>query len=77
MIDPDFLIVLGVVAALAAGGFTVSAFSSSNMTFRPVFICAILALVLVFLALRLNPDGYEMAEIPQLFLATARGVLSF
>ncbi|MEM1066682.1 MAG: hypothetical protein AAF771_00455 [Pseudomonadota bacterium] len=77
MIDPDFLIVLGVLAAIAAAGFTVSAFSSSNMTFRPVFVCSSLALVFVFAALQLNPDGYEMAEIPQLFLATARGVLSF
>lgn len=72
--DPDLLIVLGTLSVLGACGLTVSAFSSSDRSFRPVILLLFLGFGCIVYATQTSPTGYTMADLPQIFLRTITGL---
>lgn len=73
-LDPDLLIVIGTLCVLGACGLTVSAFSSSDRTFRPVIGLLFLGLGCIVYATQTSAIGYTLADLPQIFMRTMSGL---
>ncbi|MDZ4135286.1 MAG: hypothetical protein U1D06_06785 [Paracoccaceae bacterium] len=72
--DPDILLVVGVVV----GAFSIPSMLSAFREGRAPRIAAILVLIagtLVVLAVTRKPGGYEVADVPGVFLRVIGGLL--
>ncbi|MEO0653409.1 MAG: hypothetical protein AAFY77_00925 [Pseudomonadota bacterium] len=72
--DPDLLIFIGTLCVLGACGLTVSVFSSSDRSFRPVIALLFLGFGCIVYAVQTSPLGYTMADLPDIFLRAVRGL---
>jgi hypothetical protein len=65
--DPDLLLVIGLVVGILAVPSMLSALSESRAP-RAAAIVVLIAGVLVVVAMQTKGGGYTIAEIPQVFL---------
>ncbi|MEL6643034.1 MAG: hypothetical protein AAFQ79_03805 [Pseudomonadota bacterium] len=72
--DPDLLIVIGTLCVIGACALTISAFSSSDRSFRPVILLLFLGFGCIGYAVQTSAIGYTMADIPAIFMRTFQGL---
>jgi hypothetical protein len=64
--DPDLVLVIGIVIGILTIPSLLSAYSSSNPP-RAGAIMALIAGVLIIAAMQTKPSGYEISELPDVF----------
>jgi hypothetical protein len=66
-VDPDLFLVIGAVLLVLAVPSLLSAFAESRPP-RTAAILAIAAGILIVVAVRNNPSGYSISELPDVFI---------
>lgn len=64
--NPDIFFLVGLVVLVLALPATISAFSTSGRTFRPVIMCILIGGGMVVFAMSQTPGGYTANDIPRI-----------
>lgn len=72
--NADLFMLIGSLALVGSAWSTVTAFSSSNTTFRPALAFFVLGLTFIFVALSQNTKGYTFADLPQVYARAITGL---
>lgn len=75
--NPDVLLVLGILAVAGCIAAIISAFSTSGRSFRLATFLGIVGCGLIVWAAQLNPQGYAANEVPGIFWETIKMAAGF